>query len=217
MMKSIDRLLELLYPTKCVFCHKLSENGERVCKQCMAELPRTPKGAQVQKFPFISACVSPLYYERDVRESLLRYKFHHLTAYADIYAIFIAETIDENHVSCDIITWVPLSRKRLRKRGYDQARLLAGELSKIYSIECCRLLRKKRNNPAQSGTGSAEKRRANVAGVYTAVEQEKIKDKTILLVDDIVTTGSTLSECASVLLAAGAKEVRAVTVARKRN
>ena len=216
-MRIVDRLLSLLYPAKCTFCHKLTRDGERICQTCRAELPRTPHGAQVQKFPFISACVSPLYYEKDVRESLLRYKFHHLTAYAEIYAVFMAETIDENHVSCDIITWVPLSRKRLRKRGYDQARLLAEQLSRIYRVECCCLLRKKRNNPAQSGTGSAEKRRANVTGVYTAVEQEKIKGKTILLVDDIVTTGSTLSECARMLLEAGAKEVRAVTVARKRN
>ena len=90
-------------------------------------------------------------------------------------------------------------------------------MSERTGIPCCRLLKKTRNNPAQSGTGGAEKRRANVSGVYTALKPEKIKGKSILLVDDIVTTGATLSECGRILLSAGSGEVRAVTVARKRN
>ena len=215
-MKILDRLLELLYPTKCAFCHKLT-GGDKICKSCRTALPLTPKGAQVQKFPFISACVSPLYYTGDVRESLLRYKFGSLSAYAEVYAPFMAKCIDENQISCDIITWVPLSRKRLRERGYDQAKLMADELSRLCGISCCRLLKKTRNNPAQSGTGSAEKRRANVSGVYTAVDTEKIRGKSILIVDDIVTTGATLSECGRMLMSAGAGEVKAVTVARKKN
>lgn len=215
-MKILDRILELLYPTKCTFCHKLT-GGDKVCKSCAGKLPLTPKGAQVQKFPFISACVSPLYYEGNVRESLLRFKFGHLSAYADVYARYMAKCIDENQISCDIITWVPLSRKRLRERGYDQAKLMADELSRLCGISCCRLLKKTRNNPAQSGTGSAEKRRANVSGVYTAVDTEKIRGKSILIVDDIVTTGATLSECGRMLMSAGAGEVKAVTVARKKN
>ena len=215
-MKFFDRVLELLYPTKCTFCHKLT-GGDTVCKSCAEKLPLTAGGAQAQKFPFISQCVSPLYYEGNVRESLLRYKFGGLSLYSAVYAGFMAKCIDENQISCDIITWVPLSRKRLRKRGYDQAKLLAGELSERTGIPCCRLLKKTRNNPAQSGTGGAEKRRANVSGVYTALKPERIKGKSILLVDDIVTTGATLSECGRILLSAGAGEVRAVTVARKRN
>ena len=215
-MKILDGLLELFYPTKCVFCHKLT-GGDKICKSCRDALPLTPKGAQVQKFPFISACLSPLYYTGNVRESLLRYKFGSLSAYAEVYAPIMAKCIDENEISCDIITWVPLSRKRLRKRGYDQARLLAEELSRISGVGCCRLLQKTRNNPAQSGTGSAEKRRANVSGVYRAADEDKVKGKSILLVDDIVTTGATLSECARVLISAGAREVKAVTVARKQN
>ena len=215
-MKLLDWALELFYPTKCAFCHKLT-GGVKVCKSCMEKLPMTPKGAQVQKFSFVSDCVSPLYYEGDVRESLLRYKFHHMTAYAGIYADFMAKCIDENGISCDIITWVPLSRRRRRKRGYDQAKLLADELSAIYGTECRALLKKIRHNPAQSGTGSAEKRRANVSGVYAAVRPEMIKGKSVLIIDDIVTTGSTLSECARMLHLAGAKEVKAATVARKRN
>lgn len=215
-MKLIERVLELFYPTKCAFCHKLT-GGARVCDKCAGNLPVTPWSAQEQKFPFISRCVSPLYYEGAVRDSLHRYKFGGLSHYCTVYTPFMAKCVDENQISCDIITWVPLSRKRLRQRGYDQARLLAAELSKKAGIECCRLLKKTRNNPAQSGTGGAEKRRANVSGVYTALSPEKITGKSILIVDDIVTTGATLSECGRMLMSAGAREVKAVTVARKRN
>ena len=160
--------------------------------------------------------MSPLYYEGDVRESLLRYKFGGISSYADIYAEFIAKCVDENEISCDIITWVPLSAKRFRRRGYDQAKLIADELSKLTGIECLNLLRKNRNNPAQSGTGTAEKRRANVAGVYSSKNSAYISGKKILIVDDIVTTGATLSECARVLKNNSAAEVFAATAARGR-
>ena len=111
---------------------------------------------------------------------------------------------------------MPLSRARRWKRGYDQAELLARELARRCGIPCERLLRKRRNNPAQSGMRSDEARRRNVKGKYRAVSPEAIRGKRIMLVDDIVTTGATLSECAGVLKAAGAKAVCAVTVAQAR-
>ena len=76
---------------------------------------------------------------------------------------------------------------------------------------------KTRNNPAQSGTASAAARRENVRGVYAPVKPEEISGKTILIVDDIITTGSTLSECAKILKAEGAKKILALTLARARD
>lgn len=215
-MKLLDEILELLYPTRCAFCHKLSPRREKVCRSCLGRLPYTSGAAQKQRFPFIDECVSPLYYEEDVRSSLLRYKFHGLTAYAQIYGEFLSKCIDENQISCDIITWIPLSRRRLRQRGYDQARLLAEEVAEKLGLACVPLLRKCRDNPAQSGTGGAEKRRANVSGVYAPVNEAVFRGKSVLLVDDIVTTGATLSEGARVLLTAGAARVYAAAVARSR-
>ena len=98
--------------------------------------------AAEQKLPHIVKCVSPFYYEGDVRQSLLRYKFGGVRAYCDIYAEFLVKTIDERAVSCDIITWVPLNAKRLRRRGYDQARLIAEETAKLMGVECVQLLTK---------------------------------------------------------------------------
>ena len=159
-------------------------------------------------------CLSPLYYHGSVKDSLHRYKFDGLSAYADIYSEFIVKCIDENQISCDSITWVPLSCRRLRKRGYDQAELLAKGIGKRLGLPPVRLLKKRRDTPPQSKTGSAEKRRANIAGAYTCLRPEQVAGKRVLLVDDIVTTGATLSEAAGVLKKAGAVEVLAATVAR---
>ncbi len=217
-MKLFDWLLELFYPTRCAFCRKLTgKSGMTVCADCRRHLPYTMGDGQRQKLTFIPCCVSPLYYEGDVRESLLRYKFHGAAAYSRVYGEFMSKCIDENKISCDIITWVPLSRRRLRRRGYDQARLLAEEIAAKHGVPCLPLLKKTRNNPAQSGTGGPEKRRANVNGVYEAINGDKFKDRSVLLVDDIVTTGTTLSECARVLRASGAKRVMAATAARAKN
>ena len=215
-MKALSAILDLLFPPRCTFCHRLTQKGAAVCPRCQEKLPYTGSASR-QSFPHVDGCCSPLYYVGTVRESLLRYKFGGLRHYAGVYGELLAKCIDENAFSCDSITWVPLSRRRLRRRGYDQARLLAEEAAKRLGLPCKRLLRKKKNNPSQSGTGNAEKRRRNVKGVYETMKDAEITGKRILLVDDIVTTGATLSECASVLKAAGAKAVFACTLARRKD
>ena len=157
-----------------------------------------------------------MYYEGNIRVSLLRYKFHGQSGYAKVYGEFLSKCIDENEISCDIITWVPLSRRRLRSRGYDQAGLLAEEIALKSGLPCVPLLKKVRNNPAQSRTGDAAKRKANVAGVYAAINQEQMQGKCVLLVDDILTTGSTLAEAAKTLKAAGADKIIGLALAMKR-
>lgn len=216
-MKLFDKLLDLLYPPRCAFCHRLLRNGgEGVCKDCLTKLPYTGDCSAQTGLKHIKSCVSPLYYENNVRESLHRFKFGQRTGYAGIYAGFMVKSIDENEISCDIITWAPVSRQRLRSRGYDQSELLGRELSARLGTACMRLLVKQRHTPPQSRTKNAAQRRENVKGAYRCCDSEATRGKKVLLVDDIVTSGSTLSECARMLKEAGAAEVSAVTVARKR-
>lgn len=203
-MKVISFLLDLLYPPRCAFCHDFLETSrEGVCAHCRTGLPFAQNGGR-QHFPFIPACVSPLNYEGNVRESLLRYKFGGATGYAKVYGRLVAETVrTELPGAYDIVTWVPLSRKRLRERGYDQARLLAKATAKALGMPLTPTLYKQRNTQPQSGTGAYRmKKGADVTG------------KRVLLIDDIVTTGSTLLECARVLGKAGAEQVVCATVAR---
>lgn len=214
-MMRFDAIWDLLFPRKCAFCHRLTQNQAAVCPRCLEKLPYT-KNAARQDFPNLIGCYAPLFYVDTVRQSLLRYKFGGLRMYAPVYGEFLAKCIDENRISCDSITWVPLSKARLRSRGYDQARLLAEDLAKRLSVPCEPVLRKIRNNPRQSSAGGAENRRRNVKGVYALTPQASVYGKRILLIDDIVTTGATLSECAGVMRSSGAAGVVALTLARRK-
>lgn len=217
-MKIIDAVLDLLYPPRCAFCHRLLRDSSRkVCKDCEKALPYTGHMAERAKLTNIERCVAPFFYEKTVRESLHRFKFGQLTGYAGIYAGFMVKCIDENAISCDSITWAPVSRRRLRRRGYDQAQLLAEELAQRLGLPCIRMLRKTRDTKPQSRLKSEAQRRENAKDAYACLCPEQVRGRRVLLVDDIVTSGATLSECARVLKQAGAAELSAVTAARKRD
>ncbi len=216
-MGIFSSLLDILFPPKCPFCGKIISGGIKVCDKCMGTLPETGSKAS-QKGDFFSVCVSSFYYEDSVRESLLRYKFHEATAYAPVYSAYLAKTISEELSGrYDLISWVPLSKKRYKERGYDQAKLLAkGVAAVLGDVAVCTLVKKK-HVQKQSTMGSPEKRRANISGAYSAADRKLIEGKRILLIDDIITSGSTLSECARTLRAAGAAEVMCATLARSRD
>ena len=105
-----------------------------------------------------------------------------------------------------------MSFLRLRKRGYSQSRLLAEECARLLGAETAPLLRKRRYRPPQSRKTGEAARAANVSGAFSAVHPERFAGKRVLLIDDVVTTGATLSECARVLLTAGAEEVVCATL-----
>lgn len=97
-MKVIPFLLDLLYPPRCAFCHDFLETSrEGICAHCKTGLPFAQNGGR-QHFPFIPVCVSPLNYEGNVRESLLRYKFGGATGYAKVYGRLVAETVRAEHL-----------------------------------------------------------------------------------------------------------------------
>ncbi len=210
-----NRLLDLLYPPKCAFCRRLVRDGRMLCLDCEKRLPRPDRKDQLRQIDHLDLCLSPLYYTGEVRESLHRYKFHGAAAYCHIYGELMDRCLREHGISADVVTWVPLSRARLRKRGYDQARLLAEQVAQRQHLPCECMIEKKRNNPAQSGTKTAEERKKNVEGVYRSVTD--CSGARILLIDDIVTTGATLSAAAETLRKAGALEVTGLTLAGNKN
>ena len=160
---------------------------------------------------------APLYYEDAVRRALLDFKFKGRMGGLPCFGSLMARcAAEEFSGEFDAITWVPVSRKRLRRRGFDQARYLAGSLCVEWHVEPQETLRKTTDNPAQSGLDDADARRANVLGVYEAVRPENIAGKRFLLIDDICTTGATLSEAARVLRQAGAADVVGLTLAISR-
>ena len=211
-------LMDVLFPPKCAFCRKvLGAKESGVCAACAATLPYTRDGGR-QRFDFVDACVSPLYYEGKVRDALLRYKFDGVIFYVTIFGALTARCVGEElSGSYDMISWVPLSRPRLRQRGYDQAMLMAMAAALELGDVAVETLHKVADAPPQSGTGGAPERRANISGAYEAADEELVRGRRILLIDDIVTTGSTFSECARTLGMAGAESVVCAALARKRD
>ena len=207
------RLLSFFFPEKCLLCRRLLTAEETdLCHDCRKNAPFFTKAKN--RHSFIARWTAVWYYKNDVRRSLLRYKFYRFRSYAPIYGRLLAMKLQ----SCgmedfDILTWVPVSPLRKIQRGYDQAELLAKAVAKELGITATKCLTKIRHTPAQSGFKDASHRRANVAGVYKVIAPEMVQNQRILHVDDILTTGATVSECAKVLQFAGAKEVLCATVA----
>ena len=214
----VEWLLDLLFPPKCVFCGKVLSGGERgFCARCQKELPWLEGAAAEQSGEFFSLCASPLAYRDQVRDSIRRYKFKGRQGYHRTYGRLVAQCV-RGHLAgrYDLITWVPLSDRRRKERGYDQAFLLCGAAALELGGVAVETLRKDRNTRAQSGLDDDGARRANVLGAYAVVDPERVAGKRVLLIDDVITTGSTISECARILRAAGASDVVCATLARAR-
>ena len=152
-----------------------------------------------------------------MREGILRFKFRGASGAADALGALIAQCAAERFSGeFDTVTWVPVSAKRLRRRGYDQARLLAEAACRRWDTAPEALLKKCGDNPAQSGLSDAAARRANVLGMYDPADPARIRERRILLIDDVCTTGATLAECARTLREAGAQSVVCAAVALRR-
>ena len=211
-----EQLLNLLFPPKCPFCRRILDSPG-VCDTCRKELPWTEEHEAVREGTASLRCAAPLWYEGKVREAILRLKFYGAAATAETLGALMAQCAAE-HLSgeFDLVTWVPVSRKRRWKRGYDQAELLARAVCRAWGVKPVALLRKTMNNPAQSGLKEDAARRANVLGVYEMRPGAEVSGRRVLLIDDVCTTGATLTECSKVLREAGADAVVCVCVAHAR-
>lgn len=219
MSRPLGALLDLLFPPRCVFCRRLLHRGEEgICPRCQQELPWALGAEAEQTGEFFSLCASPLWYQDQVRASFHRYKFKGVRGYSRTYGRLVAQCVQDHLAGrYDLITWVPLSRARLRQRGYDQAMLLASAAALALDDVAAETLCKVRDTEAQSGLGKNDaSRRANVLSAYQVTDPALVEGWRVLLIDDIVTTGSTLSECARVLRTAGAADVVCAALARSR-
>ena len=215
-MKLYYRLMNLLYPPKCVLCRALLTKEETdLCGSCRANMPEY--SVRKTKPQFLDSFAAVWYYEESVRGSLLRFKFRGARSYAAAYGRFVAmKLLQTQPEGFDVLTWIPVSPLRKLRRGYDQVKLIALAVGRELDMTPVPTLKKIRHNRPQSGITGAEKRKANVLGAYRAVCPEKIAGKRVLLLDDILTTGATMSEAARILKTAGAKEVHGAAVAARK-
>ena len=215
-MKLYHFLMNLLFPPKCVLCGQLLKKEELdLCKSCRIEAPMYPNCKKTLQF--LDSFAAVWYYEKNIRRSLLRFKFYGKRSYAKSYGRLLAmELLNEHPDGFDILTWVPISPLRKLRRGYDQVELIAKAVGTELGVEPVPLLNKIRSNPPQARITGEAKRRAHVLGVYALREDAAVHGKKIVLLDDILTTGATMGEAARVLLTAGAKEIHGAAVAAVR-
>ena len=199
------RIASLLFPPRCMFCRRILDEGW-ICPSCREGLPRC--GAIRGHGEFFSKCVAPLYYTGAVRSALLGFKFRGKRGRAVGLGELMAQTVREELAGeFDTVTWVPISARRLWARGFDQSELLCRETAGRLGVTPVRALRKIRHTAANSTVRTPEGRAANVLGAYEVTDPGLVRGRRVLLIDDIRTTGATLSECARTLLTAGAAEV----------
>ena len=201
-------ILDIIFPPKCAFCGALLGEGEKeVCARCAGALPYREPGKTVERVEGFD-CAVTFYYAGPVVDGVHALKFQNKPGRAAVFGRFLARTAaEELGGRFDAVTFVPVSARRNFSRGYDQARLLAEAAGKAWGVKAEKILWKTRNNRPQSTVKSPEERRRNVEAAYVAPRPALAEGRRFLLVDDVVTTGSTLAACARTLMEAVAASV----------
>jgi len=209
----LSRLLDLFFPPKCILCKKLLSTEETdICHRCRTQTPEIEKTKF--RLSFVAGWTALWYYKGNARLSLLRFKFRGKRSYFLSYGRLLALHLQKKGFDkYEVLTYIPVAPLRKFLRSYDQVELIAQAAAKELGVPLVPTLRKIRNTPPQSGFLDASQRRANVLGAYKIKNPDLVRGKQILLLDDVITTGATASECARVLLTAGAKEVYCAAMA----
>lgn len=207
-------ILDLFFPPKCIFCGKILKQEETRGKVCRACRRTVGYNEELRRFPGVLERVcAPLDYRNGVRRAILRLKFRGRSDHAVPLGTFIADEVARRfRGEYDVVTWVPISSKRYKRRRYDQAMLLAEAAALQLGSVAVSTLEKVRDTVPNSRL-DASKRAANVRGAYVVTAPELVAGKRVLIIDDVVTTGSTICECARMLRKAGAAEVIGAAVA----
>lgn len=221
-------ILNLLYPPRCVGCNEL---GAWLCQQCVRQTPRVEPpfclqcGASVE-VPSSELCLrcrtlahqiprirAVFYFEGAIREAIHRFKYDGVTALAQPLGYLMADHWLTHPTQSDIIVPVPLHPQRRGKRGFNQAALLAKELSERVDLATdATTLVRHRATASQVGL-DVEQRKHNVQDAFRCAT-DRLANKRVLLIDDVCTTGSTLEACALALREGGVHSVEALTLAR---
>lgn len=222
-------LLAAVFPNRCKYCGDcgaLVGTTQTLCPSCQTNLPhilpeiclfcgyqKTDCICKQRKMQYQAIC-APFYYTGAVERAVHRYKFSDKPFLAEIYAEDVAATVRREYaaVQFDVVTFVPFTDKQMKQREWNPGETLARAVAAVLQLPCEPLLCKLCETKTQHSLGSRE-RTGNVFGAFEVSASADLQGKTVLLVDDIKTTGATLSECAKMLRLGGAKAVYAAAFA----
>lgn len=220
--------LDLLFPRWCVGCGR---EGDFICSACLKSRvgitpPLCPRCGRPQLNAVLCpVCVgwpaaidgirAPFKFDGVVRQAIHELKYNNLRAIAPLLGQWLADYLKANPLPVEVLVPVPLHRKRLRERGYNQSRLLAGELARLTGlplVDDC-LVRERYTTP-QARTPNVDERRNNVAEAF-ACRDRRLEGKPVLLIDDVATSGATLDACARALKESGVSSVWGLVLAKE--
>lgn len=224
-------MLQLLFPLRCPVCdHIVGPRGEKICPHCLGKLKLlTPPwcmkcGKKVEDtLEFCSDCRRRehdfvrgrgLYDYKSASLSIYRFKYGGRQEYGDFFGEEMAEYLGDfvRSVDPEALIPIPLHKKRMRVRGYNQAELLARALGKYLNVPVCGDILVREKNTAPLKYENPKERQNNLKKAFN-IARNDVKLKKVILVDDIYTTGSTVDEAARTLKAAGVRDVYFVALA----
>lgn len=214
-----EKILNLIYPQTCGICGKL--NPKSLCPKCEKKLKKQSEnqiiknGEEIEN-KYFNELMYIFKYEGQIRKLILDYKFNEKSY---IYLTFVNfllknEKIFENIKNYDTIIPVPISKKRLKTRGYNQSLLIAKEISNKTNLELVNNCLIKTKNIIEQSKLNKEDRMQNIQGVYELKNKQLIENKKILLIDDIYTTGSTVNECSKILIHGNPSKIGILVLAK---
>lgn len=212
----LNTILDTLFPVYCLSCQK---RGEFLCLKCISESPTAERESERWIYPLFD------YRHPPIKKALWLLKYNHKKKLADIfgmamYGVILEELADlklMDNFYDPLLIPIPLSKQRYRERGYNQAELICKELIKLdknknFQLET-NVLIKHHETIHQARIKNRAERLKNLSGSFSIKTPEKIKNRNIILIDDITTTGATLNEARKTLKKAGARKIIAFTVA----
>jgi ComF family protein len=219
-------LLEQVFPSRCIVC---ARRGTPLCTRCRDRLPYMPSGVcrrcatvvgsrgACRGCRYLSPAVDWIWaafaYEGPARRAVLTLKFRGGRYLVETMGDLLRDGLRIRPVETDLLVPVPLAPRRLRARGFNQAELLARELAPVVGGALAVDLLRRVDRPPQQ-TLAATERLTNLQGTFACPRLDAVRHRTVLLVDDVITTGATVSACADTLAEAGAERVCAVAFAR---
>ena len=224
-----EKLIRIFYPHRCCVCDRILLSDEPLCGDCRKNaysFPYRERSCEICGLPeklcgcgawrYYEKAVYPLPYRGEARTALHALKFRGRTDKIRSFAKELERVVRERDMTdgIDLVTFIPMAEKHRRKRGYNQAEELATALAKRLELPCRALLYRLGDGKTQHRQ-SFVRRQGNVLGVYEPLKEEReaLRDKGILVVDDILTSGATLNEAAKTLLIFGAGKVFVAAVA----
>jgi len=224
-------LIDLIYPPSCALCGRISSDD--ICVKCLSRL--IPLGHQVcgkcgnpsspdEPCPYCLAiefnfdkAMSIFLYEEPLRDAILDFKYHREVRKGEVLRSLLADWFVSSPLMAegyDLIIPIPITPRKRKRRSYNQSEVLAAGIEAASGIPCAPFVLVKRNEtPSQTGFDFSG-RAKNVEDSFAVTDESLVRGKRVLLVDDIITTGATVSECAKALKDAGARKVFALSLAR---